>query len=224
MKVPLPQPLNSLLGGLEPKAITNFYGAPGTGKTNICLLACLNCVNNGGKIIYIDTEGGFSLERLKQLTLDYEKVLNKITLIEPKNFKEQGKIIRNLKNVEASLIILDSIVALYRLECADPNIEALEANRELSKQLSILSNIAREKNIPILITAHTFKNWNTGNNEIIGGDTIKYWSKSMIFLEKTGKTSERKATIIKHRSLPEGKEVKFMIVQNGIKPSGFRIF
>ena len=75
-----------------------------------------------------------------------------------------------------------------------------------------------------MVTAHIFKNWETGRNEIVGGDSIKYWSKAMVYLEKTGKTSERRATITKHRYLPEMKSVKFIIDGEGIKPSGFRIF
>ena len=59
---------------------------------------------------------------------------------------------------------------------------------------------------------------------MIGGEMIKYWSKAIVFLERTGKTSERKATVFKHRSLPEGSSAKFEITGSGIKPSGFKIF
>jgi DNA repair protein RadB len=222
--IPLPEPLNSIISRLEEKSITNFYGGPGTGKTNLCLLAALECVKNGGCVTYIDTEGGFSAERLKQLTKNPEQALQKITLLEPKTFEEQGKLIRSLDSQKSDLIILDSAVALYRLEYADPKAETLEAHRELSKQISILSSLSREKNIPIIITAHTFQNWDTGTNEIVGGDMIKYWSKAIVYLERTSKTSERKATVIKHRWVPEGGTVKFVIVEDGIKPSGFRIF
>jgi DNA repair protein RadB len=223
-RIMLPEPLYSLIGGIEKGALTNFYGAPGVGKTNICFLAVLECLKVKGRVIYIDTEGGFSLERLKQLTPDADSVLKKVVLLEPKTFVEQGKMIRSLGKENADMIIVDSMVALYRLECADPERETLEANKELSKQLSVLSNMAREKNIPVLVTSHTYKNWDTGENHIIGGDTIKYWSKSIVFFEHTGKMSERKATVVKHRSIPEGGSVKFMIVEDGIKPSGFKLF
>jgi DNA repair protein RadB len=224
--IPLPEPLNSIISKLEPKTITNFYGGPGTGKTNLCLLAAIECIKGGGYVTYIDTEGGFSAERLKQLTKNPEQALQKITLLEPKTFEEQGKLIRTLEKEKhkTDLIILDSAVALYRLEYADPKAETLEAHRELSKQISILSNISREKDIPVIITAHTFQNWDTGTNEIVGGDMIKYWSKAIVYLERTNKTSERKATVVKHRWVPEGGTVKFVIVEDGIKPSGFRIF
>lgn len=234
-KLILPEPLHALLNGIEASAITNFYGAAGTGKTNICLLAALDCMRNGGQCIYIDTEGGFSGERLAQL--GGEGFLEKITLVEPKTFAEQSNLINELKNKKTDLIVLDSAVALYRLEYAEPvdatnakklkeqrDRQIMDANRELSRQLSILSTIAREKDIPVIITAHTFKNWETGAQEIVGGEVIKYWSKAIVYLERTGKMSERKATIFKHRFMEEGKSVKLMIVKEGIKPSGFRIF
>jgi len=224
-KLQLPEPLHALLGGIEFSALSNFYGAPGTGKTNICLLISIECIKNGGKVVYIDTEGGFSPDRLSQLTGNVDDAMKKINLIEPKNFKEQSDVIRGLDKKEADLIVLDSAAALYRLEYADPEKEILEANRELSRQMSILSSLAREKGIPVVVTSHTYKNWDTDRHEIVGGDSVKYWSKVLVFLERTGKMSERNATVIKHRSLPEGKTVRFVITQDGIKPaSGFKLF
>jgi DNA repair protein RadB len=233
--IDFPEPVNGLIRGLEPKALASFYGPPGSGKTNLCLLAAVDCVKKGGKVVFIDTEGGFSLERLKQITNSHQDVLNNTTLIEPKNFEDQRRIIRELNKHKADLFIVDSMVALYRLEYAEKaedfkpgSYEAgravLEANRELSKQLSILSSLAREKGVPVLVTAHTFKHWETGLNEMVGGDSIKYWSKVIVYFEKTGRISERKATLIKHRFLPEWGSVKFNIVNEGIKPAGFKIF
>ncbi len=226
MRLEIPEPLDALFS-VEAGSVANFFGAAGTGKTNLCILLSLDCVRKGGKVIYIDTEGGFSAERVKQLAgkNDIINILNSVVLMEPKTFEEQGKAIRGLQKDKFDLIILDSAVALYRLEHSDSSkTELSEHNRELSRQLSVLSAISRDKKIPVVLTAHTYKNWDTAEDEIVGGGPLKYWSKSIIFLEKTGKTSERKATIIKHRSEPEGKSVKFMIVEEGIKPSGFKIF
>ncbi|MFH1445689.1 MAG: DNA repair and recombination protein RadB [Nanoarchaeota archaeon] len=238
MDIILPEPMKSLLGTLEKKALINFYGAPGTGKTNICLIAAVECIKKGGKVAYIDTEGGFSVERLKQITGDYQQILDNTELIEPRNLKEQGEAIKKLENTDADLIILDSSVSLYRLEYSDgrqeiidnsnkictPNSKVLEANRELSKQISELSFIARQKNIPVIITAHAFKPWNGEPMDLVGGDMMKYWSKIIVHIEKTNKMSERKATILKHRYMPEGKTMKFVLVNEGIKPAGFKLF
>jgi len=229
--ISLPEPLHGLLKGLESGAITNFYGTPGTGKTNICVLAAVDCARKGGKVVFIDTEGGLSLERLRQVApQDCERILKAMELVEPKSLKEQTEAVRRLGERKPDLVILDSSVALYRVECAEAR-EVVPAsqkadmdsvmivNRELSKQLSTLSALARERKIPVIITTHAFKSWGDGSYDVVGGDAIRYWSKAIIFLEKTGKSSERKATIMKHRSQPEGKEAKFKLVQEGIKPS-----
>src|SRR3989344_8877276 len=150
MELKLPEPLDGLLEKLEIGAITNFYGAPGTGKTNLCLLLSIECIKSGGKVAYIDTEGGLSLDRLKQLATDHEKILKNVNLAEPRSFEEQSKCVRALEKEDVDLIVLDSSVALYRLEhsehAADKtngarkvDKEKMEANKELSKQLSILS-------------------------------------------------------------------------------------
>jgi DNA repair protein RadB len=231
----MPEPVNGLMRGLDPKSLISIYGAPGTGKTNLCLLAAADCIKKGGKVVYIDTEGGFSVERVRQITSQHQAVLERLVLVEPRNFTEQSRVIEELFGQEADLFIVDSMVALYRLEYADkngdqkrrvnePSRAVLEANRELSRQLSMLSSLAREKGVPVLITAHTFRHWDTGLNEMVGGDTMKYWSKVILYIEKTGKMSERKVTLIKHRYLPEWGSVKFSIVNEGIKPAGFKIF
>ena len=69
-----------LNGGYETDVITTVYGPAGSGKTILCLLCAINVARKGKKIIYIDTENSFSLERLKQIALDYKKVLDKIIL------------------------------------------------------------------------------------------------------------------------------------------------
>ena len=227
MDISFPEPLNSLTGGLENKAVTNIFGAPGTGKTNICIMATLDCVSRGGKVVYIDTEGGFSPERLKQLTSDCDNVYRRLEIIEPKTFEEQGMVIRKLGSMGTNMIIVDSMVALYRLEYSEEKKDISERMgpvRELSKQLSILSNLARERNIPVFLTSHMFRNWDTKLPEVVGGDLMKYWSKTIVYIEKTNRMSERRATIMKHRFAPEGGNVKFNIVSDGIRPSGFRIF
>lgn len=235
MDIKLPEPMEELMARIESKAVTNFYGAPGTGKTNMCLIALRECAEKGGKAVFVDTEGGFSMERLKQICKDFEGVLKAIEIIEPKTFAEQSKAVYSLKEKDCGLVILDSAVALYRLEHGEEgSAEAdgvrardrkiVEANKELSRQMAFLSNLAREKDIPVIVTCHMYKKWETGIEDVVGGDPVKYWSKAVVFLEKTGRPSERKATVIKHRSIPEGKSVKFVIAEDGIRPSGFKIF
>ena len=52
-------------------------------------LAC-NVAKKGKKVIYIDTEGGISIDRVKQIArFDFPKVAKNIIVLEPKTFSEQ---------------------------------------------------------------------------------------------------------------------------------------
>ena len=112
-----------LFGGYEKDIITVIYGDSGTGKTALCLIAAVSQAKKGNKVIFIDTEGGFSTERIKQLAPeDHEKILKNIFLLKPTSFQEQKQafqeILKNLKD-QISLIIIDGMTMLYRLDFAD---------------------------------------------------------------------------------------------------------
>ena len=54
-------------GGYDQDIITTIYGPGGSGKSNFCLCACVNQVKKGNKVIFVDTEGSFSVERFFQI-------------------------------------------------------------------------------------------------------------------------------------------------------------
>ena len=84
-KTPTGTIIDELLdGGFENDVVTTIYGPAGSGKTNICILSAINVARQGGKVIFIDSEGGFSAERAKQICKeDTEKILDKIFFFNP---------------------------------------------------------------------------------------------------------------------------------------------
>src|SRR3990172_327375 len=79
-----------LYGGYEAGVITMIAGPPGSGKTNFCILTACSQAKKSNKIIFIDTEGGFSVERVKQIIGEnYKDILKNFLLLEPKSFEEQ---------------------------------------------------------------------------------------------------------------------------------------
>jgi DNA repair protein RadB len=226
-----------LSGGYETDIITTLYGPAGSGKTNLCVLASVSQAKKGKKVIFIDTEGGFSIERAKQISgEDYENAIKNILLLKPTNFEEQKKafeiLLKELKKESVGLIIVDGMTMLYRLELAsfkegnDIN-KIQETNKELAEMLRTLAEIARNKNIPIIITNqiyYSFQNeeeWKSGKEKIanmVGGDLLKYWSKCLIELKN--QSGKRTLLLRKHRSLPE-KELGFIITNDGVKRRGF---
>lgn len=63
----------SLGGGVPVRVITEFCGAPGTGKTQLCLQLCVNVQfpqkvgGIGGQSLYVDTNQGFNPFRLEEI-------------------------------------------------------------------------------------------------------------------------------------------------------------
>ncbi|KZX10294.1 DNA repair and recombination protein RadB [Methanobrevibacter filiformis] len=211
-------------GGIEKGSITQIYGPPGSGKTNIALKLSVGVAKTGQKVIYIDTEGGLSIDRIKQIAKrDIEAVANNIYVYEPHSFNQQeddlNSVITWLKNnggEDIDLIVLDSAVALYRLNENKASI----LNKIMGKQMGLLSKIARKYNIAILITNQIYSNFDDeGINKVtpVGGTILKYWSKVIIELQKSDVPSERIATLQRHRHIAEGLITKFKITSDGIK-------
>ncbi len=216
-------------GGYEDDIVTTIYGPAGSGKTLVCLLAAISVVKRGKKVIYIDSEGGFSVTRLKQLSGDYKVVFENIFFLKPTNFNEQKKVfdkIKNMINEKIGLIIVDSISMLYRLELKQED-EIHDINRELAQQISYLTEIARKKGIPVIITNQVYSNFDDRSKvNIVGGDVLKYGSKCLIELQIIP-NNKRRAILRKHRSMSE-KEILFEIKESGIFEArvskGFRLF
>lgn len=224
-------------GGYEEDIITMIYGEAGTGKTNFCLLAGVSQAKKGNKVIFIDTEGGFSVERFKQIAgEDYKKALENIILLKPVNFEEQIKnfniLLKEFKHNNIKLIVIDGMTMLYRLEMAEARSKKdderiRQINGELARQMRTLAEIARTKNISILVTNqgyHEFvgeedwKQGKRGETRMVGGDIMRYWSKCII--ELVNERGRRKLILKKHRSLPE-KEMEFVIDNSGIHKRGW---
>ena len=143
--------LDALLGGgFEKGTITQIFGPPSSGKSNITLTLAVNVAKNNKKVIYMDTEGGISITRIKQIAgSDFSTVANNIMVFEPTNFLEQNDNLKaidiwlrkNYKDVD--LLVLDSAVALYRVD----DMKSSKLNKELGKQMGMLSKIARQYDV-----------------------------------------------------------------------------
>jgi len=227
--------LDKLLeGGYEEDIITTVYGPSGSGKTNLCILAAIKVAKQGKKVIYIDTENNFSVERFKQicdaLNLNYLKTINNMVFFKPINFTEQKKTFEKLKETirgKVGLVIVDSIAMLYRLEMGKDN-DIYETNRDLGKQISYLTEIARKKKIPVLLSNQVYADFEDKDKvNLVGGDLLKYGSKCLLELQITP-AGNRRCIVKKHRSIEEDKEITFKIVEGGIlgttEGKGFKFF
>ena len=209
------KPLDDLLGGgIESKSITEIYGEAGSGKTNFCLQASRECALSGKKTAYIDSEG-VSLERLNQICTghDRKKIFTNILFFNPSALKQQEEMIKNvLKLKDLELIVLDTYNLFYRLSLEDDEKSAI---RSLNRQITDLLIASIKKDIFVVITGQVYS---IENDDVkpFSVRGVEHMAKTIIKFEKIG-TGKRQATIIKHRSQPEGNKAIFTVTATGLE-------
>lgn len=211
---------NLLGGGIESGSLTSLYGEAGSGKTNICLQLARNVVLNGKKVVFIDTEG-VSFTRLKQISgEDFDKVTKDILFFTPYSLEEQEKNVEDAVHLaeakdEIGLIVLDSATVHYRATFGE-ECEA-DGRKSLGRQVNLLLQVSRKKDIPVLITTQVYTDTKTNTFEPIGGHVLMHYAKAIIKLEKFGDGGLRRAMIKKYRWRPEGISAEFKLTENGVE-------
>ncbi|ASI99129.1 DNA repair and recombination protein RadB [Thermococcus celer] len=209
--------LDGLLGGgVAEGVLTQVYGSFATGKTTLAVQIGLL---SSRKVAYVDTEGGFSPERLSQMAeargLDPEEALQRFILFTPGDFKEQRRVIGGLKKVvdgSFSLVVVDSLTAHYRAEEQRRNL-----SNELAKQLQVLLFIARKNRIPVIVINQVHFDSRTGRMRAVAEHTLNYRTKDILRLDKLNTPGLRVAILERHRFRPEGGMVHLRITDRGIE-------
>ncbi len=188
------------------KGINLVYGEAATGKTTIAMQLS-SLIAEKKRVVFIDSESGFSLERFKQICPEHKKILEKIFLFRVESFFEQHKAIDNLDKIkELGLVVVDTLGMHYRTYVRE---DYAAANRMMDKQFKILQDLTR-KNIPVLITTQVYGDVESGKNEIklLGGEMMRNWAGFVVKLNKI----PRKIIVEK----PFNKEYSFQIWDKGI--------
>ncbi len=200
-------------GGIESGCVTLLYGEAGAGKTNVCLQAARALATDGKRVAYIDNEG-LSSERLAQVFPE-DGVLRNLLIFQVHSLEEQTdrieKIGKLAENNAISMVIIDSLTMFYRLRHDEP-----KARMEFVRQTELLLEIARKYDMTILVTSQVYSNLASGRVEFLGGHALNHNAKTILRLEKLD-NGRRKAVVVKHRSLPEGRSVYYRIVETGIE-------
>jgi DNA repair protein RadB len=198
--------------------VTQVFGEAGSGKTNLCMQLAVECVKNGKKVIYIDTEA-ISPQRFRQIAGENAKeIAREIIIFEPTSFEEQYSAVKEIEKLisdRIGLIVVDSATSFYRFEL-DQDESSIRSRRELSNQIGFLHGIARKYRLTVVISNQVYSDMASGTLKPIGGSGIEHISKTIIQLEKTGEGT-RRAKLWKHRSLPEGRARDFRITNEGLR-------
>lgn len=218
-------------GGIETQAITELIGDYGVGKTQICMtlsvIAQLPRERGGleGNVVYIDTEGTFSPERVYQIAasrgLDGKSILGGIIMARAYTSDHQCLLIDHLfkkcPEENARLVVVDSMISHFRGEYIGRD-ELSQRQQKLNQYLHKLLRLSEAYNLAVVITNQVQANPAQffGNPEQpTGGHVMAHACTHRVRLRR-GKGGTRVATIIDSPYLPEGKTA-FRITEGGIE-------
>ena len=143
-----------LANGLPIGCITDIFGASGTGKTQLLFQISINCIKNGGNVIYLDTIGGFRPERIMEIAnrqnIDSD-ILDKLTVFRITNTSEQSKSIVKIKNSDPALVVIDNVTELFSYEYDEDEL-IFKKNFLFMRFMHNLSMTIIEKKIPAVVT------------------------------------------------------------------------
>ena len=229
MSDPIPTgcaPIDDLLGGgFERGVVTQVYGPPAAGKTNLALAAAVDVAVDGDRSLYIDTEG-LSIDRFRQIadartasagTNDsVEEIAGRLIITEAYDFDDQREAVRDAEEFaeEVELVVLDSATGFYRLERAD-DVEGGDSLRKVAKQVTHLLSLARKHDIAVVITNQVFTDPDSDRTRALGGNTLEHWTGAIVRVDRF-RGGNRRATLEKHRSRAAGDSVTFRIVDGGL--------
>lgn len=219
-------------GGIEQGVLTEFFGDFGSGKTQIaeeCAVTVQLPLDRGGlngKCVYVDTEGSFRPERIKQMAttlgLDSDKVLNNIFVARAYNadfqlaFIDKIKEMIDLQHEPIKLVVVDSLTTHFRSEYTGRGTLA-DRQQTLNKYLHELMLYAEQYGLVIIVTNQVMANPGLMFGDPttpIGGHILGHASKYRIYLRK-GKEGKRVAKLIDAPHLPDA-EVAFMVDETGV--------
>ncbi len=206
-------------GGFERGTVTQLYGPPAAGKTNLALAAAVETAAAGGTAVYIDTEG-VSVDRFEQLLRgrvdDIEGVASRIIIEDAYDFDEQAEAVRDAADfaTQADLIVLDSATGFYRLERASDG-EAGDALRQVASQVTHLLSLARKHDLAVVLTNQVFSDPDADRTRPLGGNTLEHWTGVVVRLDRF-RGGNRRATLTKHRSKAVGELATFKITEKGV--------
>ncbi|KAL6937845.1 recombinase rad51 [Hanseniaspora osmophila] len=227
--------LDSLLGGgIETGSITEMYGEFRTGKSQLCHTLAVTCqipldMGGGeGKCLYIDTEGTFRPIRLisiaKRFGLDPEDALNNVAYARAYNADHQLKLLgaaaQMMSESRFSLIVVDSIMALYRTDFAGRG-ELSARQMHLAKFMRALQRLADQFGVAVVVTNQVVAQvdgsagmFNPDPKKPVGGNIMAHSSTTRLGFRK-GKGEQRICKVADSPCLPEADAI-FAIYEDGI--------
>ncbi len=231
------QEFNDLLGGkgVESRSITEAFGSFGSGKTQLGSTLAVNVqlpLEKGGvngKCVFIDTEGTFRPQRIKQIAeamgANPEKVLKNIFVARAFNSDHQMLLLEKVSEMikagePIKLMIVDSLTAHFRAEYSGRG-QLADRQQKLNRYLHDLMKVAETHNLAVYVTNQVMANpaqMFGDPTTPIGGNILGHASTYRIYLRR-GKQGSRVAKLVDSPNLPDN-ECIYWITEAGVCDKG----
>ncbi len=220
-------------GGFETGCISECFGQYGSSKTQIANALAVNVQlpkekgGAGAMAVYIDGEGSFRPERIKQLAvgagLDPDEALKNIKVARAFNSDHQMILVDKIDemitkdNLPVKLVIVDSLTSHFRAEFIGRGTLS-ERQQKLNKHMHGLMKLASNHNLLVYVTNQVMAKPDTffgDPNEAIGGNIVGHNSTFRIYLRR-GKKGSRVAKLVDAPNLPDA-EAMFFVKEEGLR-------
>jgi len=222
---------NLLGGGVETQAITESYGAFGSGKTQLGFQLAVNVQlpkeqgGFGGNVLWLDSERTFRPERIvqiaKSLKLDSEKTLKNIFVTPVYNSEHQILLIEKspeiIEQKNIRLIVVDSLTSHFRADFVGRG-ELAGRQQKLNRHLHQLQRLADAYNLAVYVTNQVMARPDIlfgDPTAPVGGHVLGHMATYRIYLRR-GRENTRIGRLVDSPGLPEGEAV-FKITESGIR-------
>jgi len=220
-------------GGFETGCISECFGQYGSSKTQIANALAVNVQlprekgGADGMAVFIDGEGTFRPERIKQLALgvglDPDQVLKNIRVARAFNSDHQMILVDKVEELISKeklpikLVIVDSLTSHFRAEFVGRGTLA-DRQQKLNKHMHSLMKLASSYNVAVYVTNQVMAKPDTffgDPTEAIGGNIVGHNSAFRVYLRK-GKKGSRVAKLVDSPNLPDA-EAMFFIKEEGLR-------
>lgn len=223
-------------GGVESTMITEMFGEFRCGKTQLCHSLAVtaqlppNMGGANGKVVYIDTEGTFRPERIRQIAeskgVSADAAMDNILYARAHTSEELVSLMVDAASLMISdedryaLLIVDSIMGGFRVDYAGRG-ELSERQQKLGQAMTKLQKLSEEFNVAVVLTNQVMADPGGGCAFMpslpkpVGGHVLAHLCHTRLQLRK-GRGEQRIAKIFDSPSLPESEGI-FEIFGGGVR-------
>ncbi|NXU71781.1 RA51D protein, partial [Oreotrochilus melanogaster] len=223
--------LDQLLdSGLYTGEVTELMGAPGSGKTQVCLgIAATVSLSLKHRVLFLDSTGGLSASRLYQMLQarvedeEEQATLQRIQVVRVFDIYEMLSALQELRDCLSQqvlssvgplkIVIIDSVSAVIYPLLGGKQSEGLAIMMQLARELK---SLAREFSLTVVVTNQVTRDSSTGPLKPALGRSWSFVPSTRVLLESKEATwekatTQRVASLTKSPRQPTGIQVELDI-------------